>query len=1039
MIKKVAFTGVFALLFSSTFFAQQTTVFTEANLDYKRGMDFFDQGIYGLAMNEFGKSIQKLRPVNEPEAELLLTKAELNYAKSAVRLELPDGEKLMLDFIRKHSPDPISNQALIDVADYYFDARKYDKAIEFYKMAPTYQMASRDKAEVYFKLGYAYFVQKNFNQAKRSFYPILQLTQSDYFHASHYYYGMCEFFEGNYDSAIKSFKMVEDFPKYKPHIPYYLAQIYFAQGKYDELISYGESKLQISNLRNDAEIRQLIGQAYFEKEDYVKALPHLEYYAERSSTMREEEFYQLGIAQYKTGNYQKAIKNLEQLNQSNSKIGQHAMSILADCYLKSGNKGSARNAFLLASKMDFDAALKEDALFNFGKLSYELKFDADALTALQAIQPSSNYYNEAQELLSELFLNSRDYAKALVIIENMPNKTPKIKETYQKVAYLRGLQLYQQNNKTEAKALFRKSLDNPVNQETKALATYWLGQIAHDEKDYATSTQQLNQFLTLAKNLKNLPDEASVYTANYVLGYNYLKQKNYTTAQGYFQETVAGIKRNAAFIKNDFVKRNVLGDAILRAGDCLFKRNKYDDAIKFYNEAIDGGYSGFVYAIYQKAIIEGLRGKRTEQILALERITEQYASSEYADDALLQLGKIYFEINRLNEATVPLKKLTGEYRSKSDLVNEGLILLGLISYNQGNLEVAINYYKQVFSNNPTGEEANEALKALEEIYIRDLGKTDEYFAFLETIPGYKVDDAAKDSINFRAGEAQYEGGNYEKAVQGFTAYINKFPNGRSRLTAQYHRGESYMVLKQYSNALSDFEYVISKGPSKHYQGATEKAALIAYNHEQDFTKAYNYYSLLEQNASNEQQRFEAQLGAMRSAYRVGNTNAVFQSANKVANNPNASKSQKALANLYIGKIAMDKKDFDTAREAFNKVIKDVNDESAAESRYNIAYIYYLERDLNTALSICERANRESAGYDYWIAKSVILMSDIYAEKGDLLSAKSILEALLDRYKGDPELIQIARTKKEQLDRQLQSNSRLDAGRPDNSLELDEGN
>src|SRR5690606_6398064 len=192
-----------------------------------------------------------------------------------------------------------------------------------------------------------------------------------------------------------------------------------------------------------------------------------------------------------------------------------------------------------------------------------------------------------------------------------------------------------------------------------------------------------------------------------------------------------------------------------------------------------------------------------------------------------QLGKIYFEINRLNEATVPLKKLTGEYRSKSDLVNEGLILLGLISYNQGNLEVAINYYKQVFSNNPTGEEANEALKALEEIYIRDLGKTDEYFAFLETIPGYKVDDAAKDSINFRAGEAQYEGGNYEKAVQGFTAYINKFPNGRSRLTAQYHRGESYMVLKQYSNALYDFEYGISKGTSKRYQGATGRAERLA--------------------------------------------------------------------------------------------------------------------------------------------------------------------------------------------------------------------
>ncbi|MEZ5056162.1 MAG: tetratricopeptide repeat protein [Saprospiraceae bacterium] len=641
--------------------------------------------------------------------------------------------------------------------------------------------------------------------------------------------------------------------------------------------------------------------------------------------------------------------------------------------------------------------------------------------------------------MSELFLNSRDYAMAISIIENMPSKTPKLRETYQQVTYLRGIQLYQGNDLAGAKSMFKKSLENPVDVKTKALSTFWMGRIAYEQNDYSTAISQLNQYLTLSKTLKELPDESSPYMANYILGYCYLKQKNYTTAQGYFQESVAGIKRNSPFITNQTVKKNILGDAILRAGDCLFKRNKYPDAIKFYNEAIDGGYAGFDYAMFQKGTIDGLRGNRTEQILAYEHLAKNYPESAYADDALFELGRVYTEINRLAEATQPLKKLVTDYRGKSVLVNRALIQLGLVSYNQGNLEVAINYYKQVFANNPTPSEANESLQALEEIYINNLGRPEEYTSFLETVPGYSVDETAKDSINFKAAEAQYENGNYERAIEAFTSYINKFPNGQSRLTASFHRANSYYELKNYSNALRDYEYVINRGPSRYYADAIEFAALISYNSEEDFTRAYNYYTLMEKNAPSAEKKFEAQLGAMRSAYRTNNSQAVYDNANKVANNSRATGEQQAQAYLYIGKISSDKKDFDKAVTAFEKVKSLVDNEYAAEARYQIAYIYYVQRRLDEALEICERANRESASYPYWVAKSVILMADIYTERNDLLSAKTILEAVLENYKGDEELLNIARAKKEQIDALLEKNSRLDTGKNNGLIEMDEGN
>jgi tetratricopeptide (TPR) repeat protein len=363
--------------------------------------------------------------------------------------------------------------------------------------------------------------------------------------------------------------------------------------------------------------------------------------------------------------------------------------------------------------------------------------------------------------------------------------------------------------------------------------------------------------------------------------------------------------------------------------------------------------------------------------------------------------------------------------------------LGLIAYNQGNLQRAIGYYKQIFSHNPTSKEAEAALTALEEIYVDDLGQTDEYFAFLESIPGYKVGSDEKEAISFKAAESQFENGNYEKAIENYGDFLRKYPNGRNALLAHYHRGESYSVLNKYSEALIDYDFVIQKGQSVYYTKSLLKAGLIAYNHEQDFNKAFSYYSLLETAASDDDSRFEAQLGAMRSAYRINNSSAVFSMAGKVSQNPKATDDQKATAYFYLGKIYSDQKDFSKALSSLNQVTKLSNNEQTAEARYLIAYIYYVQRDLDVAQQLCLNANKESAGYNYWIAKSVILLADILAEKGDLFNAQAALEGLIENYDEDKELVSIAKAKLQQLKTNANSSNRLLDDSDDSSFEMDE--
>ena len=1037
-IKKISAVLLLFLFLSVNTRAQETTVFSEANRAYKTGKDLFDKGVFTGAMHQFEKALKLVEPLNEPEYEALLMDAELGLARSAVRLDMPEGEKLMLDFIRKYQPDPVANGALLDVANFFYASKKYDQAIEYFDRIPASQLTKQQRAELEFKTGYAYFVQKKFPQAKSKFRGSAEKNDSEFYFPSNYYLGLCEFFAGNYDAAVRQFRLVERDRKYQAEVPYYIAQIYFAEKDYDQLISYAEPKIGDRTFRKQKELNQIVGQAYFEKGDYARALPYLEYFAERSGKLTAEAFYQLAYTQFQQKKYKAAAANFTQLDNEKNELGQNALYHLGICKLNQGDKTSARNAFAQASRMNFNRELQQDATISYAKLSYELRFDSEAITALQSIPSDSPHYNEAQALMGNIFLNTRDYARALQIIEAMPSKTAQLREAYQKVAYLRGLQLYRDGKAGEAKSLFRKAIDNPVDAKTTALANYWLGDIAHAERKYAESTRYMGNFLSKASGMNGLPDEASIYTASYTQGYNYQKQKQYAKALSHFQDASTGISRNRATIQNKRVKEDILGDATLRTGDGYFKKNQYDEAIRYYNSAIQNRYAGYEYALYQKAIIEGLRNNPQEKLDALESLLKNHPKSEFADDALYQTALTNVEVGRINGAVSSLQRLVRDYPN-SALVNQAYLRLGLITYNQGNTTAAIEYYKRVFANNPEPIIATDALAALKEIYVEDLGDPDGYFSFLNTLPGYNVEDSEKDDLKFDAAESKYENAEYDRAITGYTSYLRSYPNGKHVLVALFHRAESNAVLLKYGDALADYEAVAAKGASPYYAKSLKKGALIAYNYAKNFEKSYDLYTKWEQVAETDTDRFEAQLGAMRAAYRSGNTGAVRSTAQKVAQNPNASPEERAVASFYVAKSDFDNKDYDNALTSFNEVLEvGASNEQTAEARYLVAYIYFIKGDYDTAESLANLAIQGNGGYQYWIAKSMLLLADSLAAKGDLFNARAVLEAMLEGYDGDAALIAEAETKLKQYSEQSQGNSRVERPGLDTFMEEPDG-
>ncbi len=941
---------------------------------------------------------------------------------SALRLNDLSAEAKIQAYIHRYYPNPLITPVIFELANYYYNQKNYVECIEYFEMIDLNNLSIDKVSELNFKRGYAHFVRKEFRQAELLF-DGSRNVQNRFFYPTNYYYALCKYFLDDYDAAVVAFRRVEDHPLYQSLIPYYLAQIYFAQGKYAEVIQYGERVIQKPGIKNVDKIRLIIGQALFAENNFDRALPHLEYYEQKNEKLTIDEFYQLGFAYYQLGRCKDAIRIFLEINRTDSKIGQLVNYYMADCYLKDGNLNSARAALKRVSEMDYDSGMKEESRYNYGKLSAQMGLDREALNVLLSIPPKSPHYREARKIINDILSTTGDFEKAIEIMDGMDDLTDDLKSTYQKIAFKQSIQEYLSGHYEEAEKYFAKAEKYPIDPNIQSQIDFWRASYISDIiGDTDRGIEAYKKYFSRAAKAKKMPVITRPYLAHYGQAYNYLKNKDFLTAAEHFKKTITGINTENDPITNRSITDRILPDAYARAGDCYFKERRFDDAVTYYDQYIEQRAPGYDYAIFQRALIEGLLNQPYEKILTLENLLETNPESDYADDALVQLGDTYLQLGNLRNAGIAYRRLINEYGGKSNLLNAAYLKLGLIHYNSGDVEGALSHYKEVFNHNPNAKESQEAMIAIEEIYIDDLGQPDEFFAFAQSIPGFEVSSFAKDSIKYIAGEVQYQNGNYEKAIDAFSDYLDGHPYGYYRLDAHYYRGESYALLRKYSKALRDYEYLIKEGINDYYGKALKKAALISYNHKKDFSKAAKYYKAWEKYTHNEDEKYQAQKGVMRSAYLSKKYGDVNKYAGMILQNPLSTPEDKTLARYYRGMAYYYQGEKDEADRSL-RLVKG-SDEYAAEARYIRAKILYEKGMLDKAIESINAANEKNGNFPYWIAKGVLLAADIYMDQGDLLNARAAVEAVLENFKGDSDIEQLANQKLHQIENMESGKNRV---------------
>ena len=979
--------------------AQRETTAARQDVIYRQATDLYQKQKYAAAQQLFDQAVGW----QDGNCQLSVTADAAYYAAvCSEKLDNNDAAYRLEEFLINYPQSSRCNMARFYLGNFHYSRGDYERALSWYKLVEAREVEFEHRSEYNFKMGYCYFQRGELQHAAKYFAQQIE-GQSKYRTSSLYYYAHIQYVNGQYDLALKNFRELQNDRKFARIAPSYIARIYYYLGKDDELLEMAPSLLAEGDVFKKDEIHQMVGEIYFNRGEYARAL---EQYNEvtvagagQSCTPQDND-YQVGYSYYMLGRYDEAMPHLEKKTACNDSVAQNALYVLADCYLHADRKMDARSMFLQASRMDYDKRIKEDALFNYAKLSCDLNQNAmgESIKSFESFlkkYPKSRHRTEAEEILTKLYCSTNNYKEAIRLLEQVPERNAALEQAYQRALLNRGIELCNSGKEADGVALYEKAVKVNAVPRITADANYLLGEWQMRNGKSKDAERNLERFMLSSYS------NTSVYAndARYAYGYLQMKKKHYADAYETFSELVPRLKGS------DRKVASMRSDVYNRMGDCLYVQSRFAECIPMYDQVISANGRDADYATYQKALAYGAQGKNGDKLTYLNYIFERFNNSSLRSKAMLEIANTYMMCDNSEMAMTYYNNFIKQY-PQSVYVKTALLNEGLIYYNTNRNHEALRTFDRLLTEYPGTDEARDALSTVKNIYIAE-NRVDEYFAYVQRTTKVTISTVEQDSTTFLAAEERYQEGDFVGAATGLEGYLRKFPGGLFSLKAHWLLADSYHRSQQDDQALPHYEAVAAMGTNQYSERSLASAAGIAYGMG-DYAKAASFYQRLASNAESDASLMQGLTGALRCAVRLGNHNDILQAAQRIAAEDKATTEMKEEATLAAARTLFDHGERDEAFSAYSALAASTNGEYNGEARCRMAEILMLRGQYDSAEQTIESIVADASS-DYWLAYSFILWADIYYARGNSLQAKQTLQSILDNYDGE-EMLAIARQK-----------------------------
>ena len=935
---------------------------------------------------------------------------EINYFKlvTALRLNDPAAVKLIETYSLDYPNTVILKTVYLDLANYYFNNEKYSYAHKWFAKVNVADVPKNALPELYFNKGYTLFTKKQYQQAK----DLLEKVKFNpkYESDAHYFLGHIAYQLDDYAAASNSFNRVSNKDQ-QENIGYFQVEMNFKLGRFEKAIYLGEKEIQNAHGDNFSELSKIIGESYFNTQQYDKALKHLNNYNGKNGKWTHEDFYQLGYAYYETENYSEAIDQFNKIIGKKDKLAQNAYYYLAECYLKKERKPSALNAYRSAASMRFNPDITQTALLNYARLSYEIgnPYEKVPQVIIRYLETYPKTINEQEltALLLSSYTNSGDYDGVLSILSSQSEYRDD--RLLQKVTFLKAIQLFNAGDYQNAGDFFETAVKNDEVKAITAESLFWLAQTLYERNRFE---EAVDQFFVFEKNIpkKSVLNE---FEYHYHLGYTYFKMANYELALNSFQEVVDQQK---------YYSRSKVRDAYIRMGDAEFAMSRFWPAMEQYNKGIAMSPAQSDYALYQKSISYGFVNRNKQKISTLKELINKHPRSAYVDDAYFELSSAYALAGSFDTAINNYNEMITRY-PKSPYLPKAILNTGLILYNQEKLNRAEDVLKNLVVRFKKDVTAQQALGTLKEIAV-DRDQVPQFTLWLKELDIDSFSDNELEQTAFSAAEKQFLNNRKKQAEKSFISYLQSYPQGRNALKAHFTLAEIYYEGSDFDIAIENYQKLIDEKPNEYYEQALVRATQILIKKDMQ-QEAIPLWKELEIQAVYSENKRYAMFNLMRSYYQSEELKEAQQKAEAVLALKNLEVKVKWDAYEILAQTSINLGDSLKAQEAFKVLEKAPIDKLAAEAYYFRAHQNYLNKAYEKSNEVIAQLSQKFSSQPYFAAKSLLLMAKNFHAVKDAFQATYILESLLNNYDQFPEISQEGKTLLNQIKQeQAQKNASL---------------
>jgi tetratricopeptide (TPR) repeat protein len=617
---RLFFLSLYLLLFAVFSVKGQSSLnFTSEDQAYRNGIELLNQGKYVSASKSFEQYLAEGRdPIKQADAQYFV-------AFCALQVKNQDGEALVEKFIVDHPNHTKAALAYYELGTLKYNEKNYKLAIKYLEKLYFPGLGKELQYDARFKLGYSYFTQKDFDRAYEMF-EELKRDENKYQYPASYYAGYINFERAEYDRAFYDFTRAEKNTAYAPVIPSMLVKVYYKQKRFDELIEYALASLQRGDVRDKSEINLYVGETYFQLKEYDKAAQYYDSYlsAKRGNVDRDL-LFRIAYVQMRSEKPEEAIESFKKVALKNDTLGFISSYYLGNLYVEADNKNYALSAYNVARSNSYDEKLEEEALFQYAKLNLDVENFDEAISSINEYKskyPGSSRVENIDEILTEAYLNSKNYDKALEHIEKMNFRSARINRAYQQIAFFKGTELFNDGKFYNAVQMFDKSLQQPVANLFVVKANYWKGEA------YALGSKNEEAIEAYAAVFRA---DASRSTEEYLesrygIGYAYYNLKEYDRALDHFKYYI-----DRSSLEENRVKYR---DALTRLGDCYYATKQYPRALSTFDNviAIDPRLGDYSY--FRKGVVYGIMDNLQEANKNFDIVLNKYPASRHIANTL---------------------------------------------------------------------------------------------------------------------------------------------------------------------------------------------------------------------------------------------------------------------------------------------------------------------------------------------------------------------------------------------------------------------